>query len=55
MWMVEVVLGVGLVVVIAVLVAIIRRLMPAVRALPAPMPWERAFWCGASKRGGTRG
>jgi hypothetical protein len=30
-------------------------LLPVVRALPAPMPWERAFWSRAPKSGGRRG
>jgi hypothetical protein len=64
MGIVEVCLGLGLVVVIAVLVTIFRRsdgevqrarrILPAVRAIPAPMPWERSFWCRAPK-GGRRG
>jgi hypothetical protein len=29
--------------------------LPPLRALPAPMPWERAFWRRAPKDGGRRG
>jgi hypothetical protein len=29
--------------------------LPAVRALHAPMPWERAYWRRAPKDGGRRG
>jgi hypothetical protein len=28
--------------------------LPAVRALPAPMPWERAFWRRDPKNGDRR-
>jgi hypothetical protein len=29
--------------------------LPAVRAIPAAMPWERAYWRRAPKAGGRRG
>jgi hypothetical protein len=29
--------------------------LSAVRAIPAPLPWERAFWRRAPKQGGRRG
>jgi hypothetical protein len=32
-----------------------KSVLPVVRAIPAPMPWERAFWCRALKDGGRRG
>jgi hypothetical protein len=32
-----------------------RPVLPAVRAIPSPMPWERAYWRRAPKNGGPRG
>lgn len=50
----------GLVLVVVLLSVLFRRrrwlsLLRAVRAIPAPMLWERTFWRGPAKRGGSRG
>jgi hypothetical protein len=62
--MVPVLLGAGLVLALVAAIYLKRRpprvgarasLLPAVRAIHAPLPWERAYWRRAPKDGGRRG
>lgn len=59
--MVPALLGAGLALALVVAIYLKRRplarapLLPALRAIPAPMPWERAFWRRAPKDGGRHG
>jgi hypothetical protein len=52
--------AVGLALALALILVLFRRrhaqphVLPALRALPAPLPWERAFWRRAPKDGGFR-
>jgi hypothetical protein len=51
----------GLALVLVPLVILLRRrpgrpaVLPTLRGLPVPMPWERAYWRRAPKDGGPRG
>jgi hypothetical protein len=53
--------AVGVALVLTFLVVRLRRrparpaVLPTLRGLPVPMPWERAYWRRAPKDGGRRG